>query len=370
MGETFRAPQRIVTGWGSFEELGQLAAALGRRALLVTGRRAMKKAGITDRAVRLLRAAGLHVELFDQVESEPDVGTIDAARQAARVGRADVVIGLGGGSAMDAAKAVAGLAHETAATREFLQGRKVQADVLPLVCVPTTSGTGSEATINGVISDRERMVKTSIRDERLMPRVALVDPELTVTCPAEVTAAAGLDALSQAIESYVSVHATALTEALSVRAAEELAASVEQAVKTPADRVARTRAAWGSLMAGMALSNARLGMIHGIVHPLGVRYGIPHGLACGVLLPVALEFNRETLGGKWSMLTRIFGGDPVEQCRQLLRRVGLPENLRGYNVRPEHFGTIADESLPSGSLKANPRKVSRQDIIEVLRQAC
>ena len=370
MSDTFRTPEKIVTGWGALAELGRLAAALGQKALLVTGRSAMKKAGITDRAVSLLKAAGLGVELFDEVEPEPEVATVDAARGLACRAGAEVVIGLGGGSAMDAAKVVAGLANETAATQEFHAGCKIQSAGLPLVCVPTTSGTGSEATINGVLSDRRRLTKTSIRDERLMPRVALVDAELTVPCPASVTAAAGLDALSQAIESYVSLHATPLTEALCVRAVAELAASVEQAAKNPTDRTARTRAACGSLMAGMALNNARLGVIHGIVHPLGVRYEIPHGLACGVFLPAALEFNREAMSEKYAVLQRIFGCDPVEFTRELLRRVGLPDNLKSYRVRPEDFEIIADESLPSGSLKANPRKVSKQDIVDMLRRLC
>jgi len=370
MSSPFRIPGRVVTGWGSFEELGDACAPLGRRALVVTGRTAMKKAGITDRAVALLKAAGLAAEVFDGCEPEPDVATVDVAREAARAAKADLVIGLGGGSAMDLAKAVAGLAGESAPTTEFHQGREVAAAGLPFVAVPTTSGTGSEATINSVISDRARKVKASIRAASFMARVALVDPELTVPCPAEVTAHAGLDALSQAVESYVSVHATAITEALSLRAAAELAAAVEQAVASPADRVARTRAAMGSLMAGMALGNARLGVIHGIVHPLGVRYGIPHGLACGVFLPTALEYNREAAGAKYAALADVFGTDPVEFTRGLLRRVGVTESFKAFGVRVDDFDTIADESLRSGSLKANPRKVTRDDVVAMLRRLC
>jgi len=203
-----------------------------------------------------------------------------------------------------------------------------------------------------------------------MARVALVDPELTVPCPAEVTAHAGLDALSQAVESYVSIHATPITEALSLRAAAELAASVAQAVASPADRTARTRAAMGSLMAGMALGNARLGVIHGIVHPLGVRYGIPHGLACGVFLPTALEYNREAAGAKYAALADVFGADPVAFTRSLLGRVGVAESLEAFGVPADDFATIADESLPSGSLKANPRTVTREDVIAMLRRLC
>jgi alcohol dehydrogenase len=370
MPNIFRAPDRIVTGWGSLSELGRLTAPLGRRALLVTGRSAMKKAGITDRAVMVLREAGLAAEVWDHAEPEPDVLNADAAREAARRFAADVVLGLGGGSAMDVAKVASGLAGETAPTVEFLGGRKIAGPCLPFVAIPATSGTGSEATVNSVLSDRAQHVKTSIRDDRLMARVALVDPELTVACPADITAHSGLDALSQAIESYISMHATPITEALSLRAAEELAASLETAVRRPADREARTRAALGSLMAGLALGNARLGVIHGLVHPLGVRYGIPHGLACGVLLPTALEYNREAMGPKYAALARALGGDPVEFVRRLLDRVGVKESLRPFGVQAALFGTLADESLPSGSLKANPRTVTRDDLIAMLRRLC
>ena len=370
MSSTFRIPGKVVTGWGCLEALGTVAAGLGGKALVVTGRSAMRKAGTTDRALTALASAAVPAALFDACEPEPGVATVDAAREAAHREAVDVVIGLGGGSAMDVAKVAAGLWNESAATAAFLRGRKVTSAGLPFVAVPATSGTGSEATINGVISDRDAGVKASIRDERFMARVAMVDPELTVSCPPEVTANAGLDALSQAIESYASVHATPITEALSAGAAAELAASVPAAVRNPVDRTARTRAAAGSLMAGMALGNARLGVIHGIVHPLGVRYDIPHGLACGVLLPAALAYNREAMGAKYGVLADIFGEDPVAFTRRLLDEVGMPANFKGFGVRGEDLGLIADASLPSGSLKANPRKVSRQDVIEMLRRVC
>jgi len=370
MSQVFRIPGRVVTGWGSFDDLGRLGAPLGRKALLVTGRKAMKATGITDRSLKLLKSADVRARVFDEVEREPDVTTVDRGREAARRFGADCVIGLGGGSAMDVGKVVAGLFNEGAPTAEFHAGRRVDSAGLPFVAVPTTSGTGSEVTINGVISDHRRKVKLSIRDERFMARVALVDPQLTVPCPPRVTATAGMDALSQAVESYASLHANAVTEALSVRAVVELATSLATAVADPSDRTARTRAAGGSLLAGMALGNARLGVIHGIVHPLGVRYEIPHGLACGVLLPVALQYNREAMGKKYDVLAHILGGDPAEFCAELLQHVGLPSNLRDYAVKPEDFETIAAESLPSGSLKANPRTVTREDVIAILRQLC
>jgi alcohol dehydrogenase class IV len=371
MSNTFRVPQRIVFGWGAVAELGKLASPLGGRALLVTGRRAMKAAGITDRVVAVLHDAGIAVTLFDEVEREPEVATVDRGREAARRWGATCVVGLGGGSAMDAAKVIAGLHGEEAPTAEFHAGRVAVRPGLPMIAVATTSGTGSEVTVNGVISDRARRVKVSIRGEGLMPWAAVVDPELTVPCPADVTASAGMDALCQAIESYASIHATAITEALSVRAVEEIVASLETAVRDGGNREARTRMAEGSLMAGMALGNARLGVIHGLAHPLGVRYEIPHGLACGVMLPAALRYNREAMGLKYERLRSLMGGaDPAEFCAELLHRVGLPSDFKGFAVREEDLPTIADESLPSGSLKANPRRVTREEALALLREVC
>lgn len=371
MSNTFRVPQRIVFGWGAVAELGKLASPLGGRVMLVTGRRAMKASGITDRVVAVLREAGIAVTLFDEVEREPEVATVDRGREAARQWGAECVVGLGGGSAMDAAKVIAGLHGEEASTAEFHAGRVAVRPGLPMIAVATTSGTGSEVTVNGVISDRARRVKVSIRGEGLMPWAAVVDPELTVPCPAAVTASAGMDALCQAIESYASIHATAVTEALSVRAVEEIVASLETAVRDGGCREARTRMAEGSLMAGMALGNARLGVIHGLVHPLGVRYEIPHGLACGVMLPAALRYNRAAMGAKYERLRSLMGGaDPAEFCAELLDRVGLPSDFTGFGVREDDLPTIADESLPSGSLKANPRRVTREEALTLLREVC
>jgi len=362
----FRTPGKILFGVGSLESLGAEARRLGRRPLLVTGRRAMAEAGVTGRSLAILKAAGLDAALFDQVEPEPDVATVDRAREAIRDHRADLVVGLGGGSALDVAKVAAGLANEDLPTRAFHQGRKIARRGLPLIAIPSTSGTGSEMTHNGVISDRDRRTKASIRDESLIPAVALVDPEVTVSSPPRVTAMSGVDALVQAVESYLSRFATPMTEALSLRAAEELAAALPAVVACGGDLALRTRAAWGSALAGLALSNARLGVVHGIAHPVGVRFQVPHGLVCGVLLPAALEFNRPAAPEKFEALERLFGEDPAAYARRLLMECGLPERLTEYRLDPAAFETIADEALPSGSTQANPRPVTKQDIIAML----
>lgn len=364
---TFRGPGKVLFGAGAIESLGQEARRLGGRAVLVTGRRAMAKAGVTDRCLAHLAAAGVEAALFDGVEPEPDVATVDRLREVVRKHRADLLIGLGGGSAMDAAKVAAGLANEDEPTCAFHQGRPIAKPVLPNIAVPSTSGTGSEMTSNGVISDRTRRIKTSIRADRLVPAVALVDPKVTVSSPPFVTAASGVDALVQAIESYLSRFATPMTEAISLRAMEELVGALPAVVHRGDDLDLRTRAAWGSAMAGLALGNARLGAVHALAHPLGIRFGVPHGLACGVLLPAALEFNRSAVPGKYAVMQRLVGGDPAAYARSLLAECGLPATLTEYGLTAESFDVLAEETLPSGTLKANPRTATKEDLVALLR---
>jgi len=362
----FRIPQRFLFGAGTLESLGEEVRRFGGRALLVTGRRAMAEAGITERCLSCLAEAGVEAALFDEVEPEPDVTSVDRCRDAVREHRAEVVVGLGGGSAMDVAKVAAGLAGEDEPTRAFHQGRKPSKPGLPMIAVPTTSGTGSEMTNNGVICDRERVYKASIRDDSFVPTVALVDPELTLSCPPAVTAASGVDAMVQAIESFLSRHATPLTEAISLRAVEELAAALPDVVHRGDDLDLRTQAAWGSTMAGLALSNARLGVVHGMAHPIGVRFGVPHGLVCGVLLPAALDFNRPAAPEKFRALEERLGGDAAAYARDLLAACGLSATLAGYGLAADAFEAVAEESLPSGSTKANPRPVTKDDIVAML----
>jgi len=364
----FRTPGKILFGVGALESLGQEARRLGRRAVLVTGRRAMVEAGITPRCLAILAAAGVETALFDQVEPEPDVTTVDRCREVVRKHAAEVVIGLGGGSALDVAKVAAGLAREDQPTRDFHQGRKIDRPGLPNIAVPSTSGTGSEMTNNGVISDRERSWKASIRDESLVPAVALIDPAVTVSSPPRVTAISGVDALVQAIESYLSRFATPMTDAITLGAVRELVGALPAVVSRGDDMDLRTRAAWGSAMAGLGLTNARLGVIHGIAHPVGVRCSVPHGLVCGVLLPPALEFNRPAVPEKFATLAQMLGGDPVGYARGLLVACGLPTRLTEYGLDPKLFGVMADEALPSGSTRANPRPVTKADIVALLRQ--
>ncbi len=242
---SFTTAREIVTGVGCIRGLGAQAAALGRRALLVTGRSAARKSGATGKVLSLLAAAGVETTVFGQVEHDPDVTTVDAGRAACNGRQCVVAIGLGGGSALDAAKAIAALVNEAAPTADFVLGKPIVQAGLPFIAIPTTSGTGAEVTKNAVLSDRSRRLKQSIRAECMMPVAAIVDPELTLSCPPHVTAAAGMDALVQAIEAFTSIHATPLTDALAFEAARRLigslAAAWEDGPPPPSSRDRRGR---------------------------------------------------------------------------------------------------------------------------------
>lgn len=353
-------PSRLVIGPGAAAELGRTTARLGGRALLVTGRKALREAGTTTRILETLADDGVETTPFEGVEPEPSCETCDRVRAALNSTPCDVVIGVGGGSVLDAAKVAAGLAGETHPTLDFWNGRKVDKPGVPFVAVPTTSGTGAEATRNGVITNPAVPAKTSIRDDAFVARLVVLDPELTLSVPPGVTAASGMDALVQAIESFTSKHATPVTDAWSFEAVRLLKTSVLAAYRDGSDLAAHTDAAFGSLLAGLALANARLGMVHGLAHPLGARYHIPHGLVCAVLLAPVMRFNRGAAQEKYVRLDGVMDGDAVGFVERLRDALGLPADLKPFGVRAGDVPTLVAESLPSGSLAANPREATAE----------
>lgn len=366
MAATFSTAKRIITGCGAIEQLGSVAASLGSRVLLVTGRRAMRQAGITSRAIAILERARCEASVFDEVPPEPTLESVDAGRRALGQHNVDVVVGIGGGSVLDVAKAIAGLARTQVETAAFFEGRTLPDDGLPIVAVPTTSGTGAEVTRNSVLSHPTDPLKQSIRGDVLMPAVAIVDPELTVSMPQAVTARSGMDALTQAIESYWSIHATPVTEGLALRAIELISGNLPKAYEDGSNLAAREAMAYGSLTAGMAFANSRLGAVHGMAHPLGARYHIPHGEVCAILLPHVMRLNRPATPEKYDRISHIVGGDAADVAAHMLKMLDLPTDLKHASIPQADFDLIVAESLPSGSLKANPKVVTPKDLLNIL----
>lgn len=371
---TITTPPRIVFGWGTAEQLPVEAARLGRRPLLVTGR-SPRASGALDPVLDGLRGAGLQPRLYEGVPAEPGIEALQDCMDA--VGDADSVLAIGGGSVLDVAKGVSALAGTGASASDYFAGKPVPETGLPLLAAPTTSGTGSEVTWVCVLVDHATRRKASIRGPGMMPAVALVDPRLTVSCPARVTACSGMDAFVQAVESFTSAGANPMTDALSLQAAKLTARWLETAVREPENRDAREAMALGSMLAGLALNTSRLGLVHGLAHPLGAVTGAAHGLLCGLLMPPVMRFNREAAGAKYAVLAEELGLVPPRTYRDaavdalvrftegLLTRVEIPFRLGDIGFDPADLDWVAQETMPSGSTKANPRPVSRDEAREV-----
>ena len=364
-------PERIIFGCNALEQLSEEAARFGRKVLLVSGHRAMRKSGILDRVVNQLDSGKMEVTLFDEVEHDPSLGTVDKGIKLAREKECEIVVGLGGGSALDVAKAVACLSKLKGHPREYHQGREVEAAGLPFVAIPTTAGTGAEITSNSVITDREKKVKKSIRSPYMIARVALVDPLLTLSLPAKLTAYTGMDALTQAVESFICRTSNPISDSLALRAVDLLFHNLPEAIREGENVEIREKVALGSLLSAMAFSQTGVGAVHALSHPVGARFGVPHGLACAVLLPGVMKFNLEVCREKFSLLAYQMGGEKPEEVleilRELLKEVGISPTLKEWRIKEDDFSLLISQSR-GGTMSKNPRKMSDEELKEILRK--
>lgn len=375
----FRVPREIRFGRGVVAGVGKVARAWGERALVVTGARSSRSSGALEAVRQSLTAACVGAVVFDGVAHEPTLGLVDQVRSLARREGCQVLIGLGGGSAIDVAKCAAGLFYSPEDARAHFEGRAdIPEKALPWIAVPTTAGAGAEVTPNAVVTDERTNVKKSLRSWEWLARAAIVDPELTVTCPKHVTAHSGMDAFTQAVESYTSRHATPLTEGISFEAALQVSRSLPRAYGDGSDFEARTAVAWGATMAGIALANARLGAVHGFAHAVGTACHLPHGLVCAILLPWVVEYNLAVAAEKYARLARGMGlaegslsTDAAARAflahvRELNARLGIPATLGEVGLQREMIDEIVAQTLPSGSLAANPKDVPKADLEAIL----
>jgi alcohol dehydrogenase class IV len=354
-------PGRILFGRGEAAKATGFAAGFGPRSLVVHGRDAARAEGL----IAGLRRAGQAVQTWT-CGQEPDLPLLEAALAEARPFRPDAVIGIGGGAVLDLAKALAGLIPATGAVADHLeglgQGLPLSHTPLPFIALPTTAGTGSEATKNAVIGIPAHRRKVSLRDDRLLARLAVVDPALTDGCPRAVTLASGLDALTQVIEPYVSPRANPATDALA-RAAIPVALDALKTLMRGEDAAARDAMAWASLSGGIALANAGLGAVHGLAGVTGGMTGAAHGAICGTLLPFVIDANRaavppgpvaDRLAEVDALLSAAFGGGPgTAALHRWSRDSGLP-GLTALGLEPADHAAVAASSARASSMKGNP----------------
>lgn len=380
----FMAPGRIVFGWGRREEVGRWARTLGRRAFLIVGSRALERPG-TGEMVDDLRSADVDTIVAGRIAREPLVEDVDSVSRTLRqhgAGVGDLVVGIGGGAALDLAKAASAMAtnSESDTVLDYLEGvgtgLQLRHPPLPVLAVPTTAGTGTEVTKNAVISCHAPVFKKSLRSDGMIPRIALIDPELSTTLPPDTTASTGMDALTQLIESYISRRAKPIPQALALQGTQLVAAHLVTAVRKGGDRTAREAMAHGALLSGLALANSGLGMAHGVAAALGIHFDVPHGLACAVMLPQALRANRgvsareigtlsEALCGCRHESTEAAVDAALERVDELCRELAIPRRLSRFGVGPEDVPKLVDSSR-GNSMNGNPRDLSDGELTSIL----
>jgi len=379
----FATPPRILFGPGMVRRAGELARELGRRALVVAGSRPERAQPLES----ALQAHGVDFETFS-VATEPTIELVQRGVALAQAGHCEVVVGFGGGSALDTAKAIAALAPAGGDPQDYLEvvgrGRPLPARHLPVVAIPTTAGTGSEATRNAVLGVPAAGLKASLRGPTLMPKVALVDPELTYSVPPATTASTGLDTLTQLIEPFTSCRANPLTDALCRAGMARAARSLRQAWAHGRDPVAREDMALASLLGGMALANAGLGAVHGLAGPAGGTVAAPHGALCAALLPHVMAANiaalravrpHDPILSRYAEIARILTAKsdaPPEEgaawVQALNAEMGIP-SLGDHGFRREHFPSLIEKALASSSMKANPVALGPEQLADVLEHA-
>jgi alcohol dehydrogenase class IV len=380
----FATATRIIFGAGTLRQLGPLAAELGRRALLVTGSHPGRAAGLIGQ----LSAAGITVSPF-VVPGEP---TTDLARQGVQAGRdadADLIIACGGGSALDAGKAIAALLSNGGDPLDYLEvigaGRPLTQPALPFIAIPTTAGTGSEVTRNAVLGSAAHRIKVSLRSPLMLPRLALVDPELTYDLPRAVTISTGLDALTQLIEPFVSHRANPMTDALCREGIGRVARALPRAAADGQDAAARADMALGALWGGLALANAALGAVHGLAGPLGgMLPDAAHGAICAALLPHVMAVNvaalrqRQVDGAglaRFDETARLLTGDAGARAadgaawlHDLCAALAAP-GLATFGLSRDHFPELIAKAQVASSMKGNPVALTEGELLEIVERA-
>jgi len=378
----FRVPAQITLGPGAAETVGTEAKRLGATRALVVSDPNLHKLGVTDRILALLAGQGIQTAIFTELEFEPSVGCVPPAAAAARATRCDLVVGLGGGTTLDTAKAVAVLMRNEGSVEDYLGIGLVQRRGVPSILMPTTAGTGAEITPNALFLVPAVREKKAVVSPHIIPDIALVDPLLTHTVAPTVTATTGMDALSHAVEAYTSLNASPLTDLYALEAVRLIGVHLRTAVANGNDEAAREGMARASMYAGIAIGNAGTNIVHALAYPLQGQHRMTHGVANSLLLPYGMEFNAlsnlskfaavaEALGEPMAGLSpRAAAARSAEACRLLSLDVGIPQRLRDVGITADHIPALAEGAMKVTRLLANnPRQVRPEDARAILEKA-
>lgn len=377
---SFSVPQEIIVGKGSLARLPEAAEKLGGKHGFIISGPHLNKMGIVASCSEYLENAGIKVDAYTETEGNPSVETVEKAAAAFCKSGADFIIALGGGSPMDVAKAVGVVARYGGSITEYEGGDRVPGDIIPLIAIPTTAGTGSEVTAFSVITDHSRNYKLTVFSYKLIPAYAILDPELLTTAPVSVAAACGIDAMVHALEAYISKDASPFSDAMAEKALELIGKNIRRYVADRTDIEAAEAMITGSLFAGIAFSWARLGDVHAMSHPVSAYFDVPHGVANAILLPTIVEYNALADRGKYLKLFNYISLTPASEAEfepfmlvdlltELNEQLGIPGSLGEVGVTADKFDAMADDAMKSGNIAVNPRSTTKKDVLSLYEKA-
>ena len=370
-------------GAGSRKVIAEEVAKRGYKKALVVTDKDLVKFGVAAQVTDVLKAAGIPFEMFDEVKPNPTVKNVKNGIAAFKAAGADFIVAIGGGSSMDTSKAVGIIINNPEfADVTSLEGvANTKKKSVPVIALPTTAGTAAEVTINYVIPDEENVKKMVCVDPNDIPTLAIIDPELMLSMPRGLTAATGMDALTHAIEGLITLGAWEMSDMFEIKAIEMIAKWLPKAVENPSDIEARDGMATAQYIAGMAFSNVGLGLVHGMAHPLGAYYDIPHGVANALLLPFVMEYNKEAAKAKYRTIAEAMGVDTsamdddqaaqaaVDAVKALAVKVRIPQHLSELGVPESGLPTLAQAAFNDVCTPGNPRKAVVEEILEVYKKA-
>jgi len=375
----FRLPREIFFGTNQGNDIGKLLVNIGERAIIVIGRKSAKESGALDIVIQSLDRSRVVYTIFDQVEPEPSLDTVDKGLKLASDFHCDMIISLGGGSVLDCGKVIAGLVGNGKTIRPFFEGAPITKAGVPWIALPTTAGTGSEMTSNSVLTDIDTGIKKSVRSPLFIARLVIIDPIFTLSMSPYLTAVSGIDALIQAIEAYTSPHSTLITDVLVLEAIELLWKYLPMAVQDGENLLNREQVAKGSMLSAMAFANSSSGPVHGFSHLIGPKFSISHGETCAVLMPQVIRFNREVLCKKYLQILDKLGlkdtgkNNPGEDLavafENFLDQIHLRKRFKDFHVPLEKLLSVLNIKNIGKNITENPRPFQPSDMIELLKSS-
>ncbi|EDT16723.1 L-threonine dehydrogenase [Clostridium perfringens] len=381
MSYKFFMPAISLMGADCLKDAGDQVGELGFKKALIVTDKVLGQIGIVKKVTDVLDNKNIEYAIYDETKPNPTVKNVNDGLALLKEKECDFVISLGGGSAHDCAKGIALLATNGGEIKDYEGVDKSKKPQLPMVGINTTAGTGSEMTLFAIITDEERHIKMALVDKHLTPIIAVNDPMLMLAMPKSLTAATGMDALTHAIEAYVSTSATPITDACAEKAIELISNYLVNAVENGQDVEARDMMAYAEYLAGMAFNNASLGYVHAMAHQLGGFYNLPHGVCNAILLPHVQEYNKVTSASRLAKIAKIMGGNIegltdeqgadlcIDMIKSLSQTIGIPEGLGVLGVKESDFETLATNALNDACSLTNPRKGNLEEVIAIFKKA-